>query len=700
MLLRLFTDKLSVHVRRAISSQSKLFGSAIENVPNSNHVRIPSFPVDWFNHKLRKAYGTSRLSKLYTPVGWKLFGRSDIVIHKFFLPEFVYLLDTVGGGSGRVQDIIDSIAFSTWVKDLYSDAPVQTDTDMSRIEKNMNVELFDWQREFIEQYDLKRRRAHLNGELLSFGCGLGKTITALATMESVGCDCVIVLAPKSTLSDVWVDHIQKFYKTKKKFYLVNVDEPHDADFFIFNYESMDKVEGVMKYISEKKKLGIVVDESHNFLKMKSERTQNLIKLRDDTGCEHVLLQSGTPVKAVGTELMPLLRVLDGFFDEEAESIFKDAFGLNTNIATDVLHARLNLMMVRKKMEDVYKLPEKTSRELAIEIPEGDEYTVTKVKNTLIAYTKERLEYHTKRMPEYKRMWDLCIKIWDVDKELSKTTEYNRWKKIVTKLIKSGYDPHNKELRADIAWANIYEKDTLIPALPSKKFRDGFKECKSKVKYLDLCIQGEVLGHLEKLRALMTSAMLAKLDIDGIVSNSLKKVIFFTTYVDTVQMVHARCKELGIKDVLVYGETSKHVNDILDKFRKDRSVRVLVATIQTLATGVTLTEANTVVFCNMPYRSADREQAENRVWRIGQDTECEIIQLRLDTGKTPNLSDRTQEIHDWSKSMTDAIVDGTLNASRVGVEKLMISDQVFDTDGEYLTDYTGNKVSVFDVAFSF
>lgn len=695
MLLRAF-DNLKLSLKKTDFSPLKLFGGNIEEV-GRNKVKIPNFPFAWFNHRLRKVYGTSRLSKLYSISGWQLFGRADILVHKFFLPEFVYLLGTLGG-NGRAQDIASLIAEHTWVKDLYNDSDIKTDTDMSRIYKNMNVELFDYQKEFIEQYDLKRRKAHLNGELLSFGCGLGKTITALATMESVGCDCVIILAPKSTLSDVWVDHIQRFYKAKKKFFLIGKDSPKDADFYIFNYESMDKIDSVMKYISRKSKLGIIVDESHNFLKIKSERTQNLIKIKDDTECKHILLQSGTPVKAVGVEIMPLLRILDDFFDEEAQETFKTAFGLNTNIGTDILHARLNLIMYRKKMEDVYELPPKKSREISIKIPGGDKYTVPCVKQTLIDYTRERLEYHNSRMKEYKQSWDIAVNFWNYDKKIGMSSEYIRWKKIVKRLIDTGYDPMDKSQKDDIAWANIYEKDVLIPALPNKKMRDEFKECKSKIKYLDLCIQGEVLGKLEKLRSEMSSAIIKNLNIREIVSNSLKKVIFFTTYVDTVEMVHQRCKELGIEDVQIYGETSKKVTSILDKFRKDDKIRVLVATIQTLATGVTLTEANTVVFCNLPYRSADREQAENRVWRIGQDTECDIIRIRLDTGASLNLSDRTMEIHNWSKEMTDAIVDGSSNGINISTEALTLVGLKFSNGS--LVNKSGEKESLFDRAFMF
>ena len=84
---------------------------------------------------------------------------------------------------------------------------------------------------------------------------------------------------------------------------------------------------------------------------------------------------------------------------------------------------------------------------------------------------------------------------------------------------------------------------------------------------------------------------------------------------------------------------------------------MIATMQTLATGVTLVEANTIVFCNLPWRDADFTQASNRVWRIGQDTPCEILTLHLSTSECLNLSDRVVDIMDWSKRMTDCIVDG-------------------------------------------
>ena len=681
-------------------------------IDEGQFVQIKYFPYKWFSKRVKQLYGSHRIERIYELMGMHLFNSSTIRIHKFFIPELVYVLTRAGGG-GSVQSLIDEIIESTWIKDLRGDCDPLCDTDMTRIDRDMKVELFDWQKEFIEQYDIRRRRAHLSGELLSFGCGLGKTITSLATMKSVGCDGVLIIAPKPTLKDVWLYHLETFYKHKPKIFLTGRDAPKDAEFFIFNYEAMDKIDDVLKYLRKKTKLGIIVDESHNFLKIKSQRTQRLIELRNLLKCEHILMQSGTPIRAVGTEIIPLLRVIDGFFDEFAQEVFIKAFGVNTTLATDILHARLDMMMHRRKMEDVYTLPDKKHINLDLKVEGGSDYTIPNVKKRLMEYAKERLSYHTKRMPDYQKWWDASLSFFDNNAWISTTEEYARWKDIVEDLIKNGYDKHDKKCAANVVWANEYEKTVLIPAITNKALKDHFVECKSKIKYLDLCIQGEVLGKLENIRSEMTTKLMNKLDIFEIVNNSIKKVIFFTTYVETVKLLAARCKALKLNPVLMYGDTSKESLTILNRFRKDRSVRVLIATIQTMATGVTLTEANTVVFCNLPYRSADREQAENRVWRIGQDTECEIITVRLDTGDKLNLSDRTAEIHDWSKEMTDLIVDGEVVDKGIvkTLTKLDLIDGLVDkgaiqmldelcivSEGQDLITSEGVHKSVFDMCF--
>ena len=630
-------------------------GGSTSIVDDGNYVRIKYFPYKWFAYRLKRKYKTTRIEKMYELCGMKLFGRTTIRIHKFFLPEMVYILSQCG--PGKPQDIAYDIIQNTWVRSIFDpDDVIKTDTDMSRLDAEMRCKFFDWQEEFIKLYDAKRRRNHLRGELLSFDCGLGKTLTALGVMTAIGCDGVVILAPKSTLQDVWVYHIQRYYKQAKRIFLVNKDTPKDAEFFIFNYESMDKLDTVMNYLKKKKRLGIIVDESHNFLRMKSLRTSNLLKLMDDTGCERCLMCSGTPLKALGSEVIPLLSVLDPMLDEEARDIFIKAFGINTTLGSDILHARMNIVMHRKTMDEVYRLPPKTDVDLPTKISTGSKYTIDKVKAALTKFAEERYKYHTDRMGKYQEEWDEAINWLDNNKTIGTSDDWRRYMKLIDYLIEKGYDHFNRWCVTENIWANEYERHVLIPALP-KKLKDGFEDSRSKIKYLNLCIRGEVLGHLDVLRSEMVVDLMKEVDIEDIVSSSVKKVIFATTYVSVVDYLQKRCEELGYSPICIYGKTSNKAPELLEAFRDKDEHRVLIATMQTLATGVTVTEANTVVFCNNPWRDSDKVQMSHRVHRIGQDTECFIITVRLDTGSSPNLSDRTQDILNWSKEMTDAIVDG-------------------------------------------
>ncbi|MCQ2209262.1 MAG: DEAD/DEAH box helicase [Paludibacteraceae bacterium] len=615
-----------------------------------NHILIRNFPYKWFMSATKRYYHTTKLGHLVKPVQ-----RSSVIVHKFFIPEIIYLL-SLGTGNKRNQDLINILAGNTWVKDLAADFSTDSELDLTRIDNEMKVNLYDWQIEFINTYNTLRKRAHLNGEILSFGCGLGKTITSLALMTALGCDAVIIIAPKSTLVDVWVKHIQMFFQEEQPIYLVNQDKPKDAKFFIFNYESMNKINDVLPFLKQKSKVGIIADESHNFLKLDSLRTQNLIELRKILNCHHTLLMSGTPVKALGAEVIPLLRIIDSFFDDEAQEIFKQALGVNTTLGADILHNRMSLMMYRKKMEDVFELPPKTTETLEVSLLNGNQFTTDHVKKVLEEFNNKQVAYHNKQMPQYQKEWNNSLEYMENTPEIYEQDGWEEYQRILDYLLSHGYDRFDKEQVKQVAWLNQYEKKQIIPLLP-KTIKEQFLHCRSAIKYLHMKVQGEVLGMLGRIRAQMIDDMMKSVDIKSMVDNSEKKVIFFTSYVDVVDTIKTRLDSLSISSLCIYGKTSDQSENILEEFRNNSDIKVLVATIQTLATGVTLTEANTIVFCNDPWRDSDKEQASNRIWRIGQTAPCFIYTLHLNTGKQENLSDRTADILSWSKEMTDMIVDG-------------------------------------------
>ena len=216
--------------------------------------------------------------------------------------------------------------------------------------------------------------------------------------------------------------------------------------------------------------------------------------------------------------------------------------------------------------------------------------------------------------------------------------------------------YSSEVYAAMKWCNAYEKNKLIPTLPSD-LQKKFKKSKGIVKYLPLVINGEFLGGvLGKLRAELHSALIEHSGIDDLVRNADKKTICFSNFVDTIQVAKRYFEGRGFMPLVISAETNHDVFAILNTFKTSNVANPLLATIQSLSTGVTLVCANVCIFLNQPFRSFEYEQASARVFRIGQDTQVYLYDLMLDTGTVGNLSTRMSEIQTWSKDQSDVILN--------------------------------------------
>lgn len=627
------------------------------------HYTIHNFPVIQFFNKLRKEYKTSKLEHLFEVIGIRLFSanRRTIVIHKFFVPELLYLLSKYEFPSS----LINTIRNSTWVG---AATPVTNSVDLAYINKMIDVKLYEHQTEFLKNYMTNKVTNHLRGYLLSFEQGLGKTITSLCLMEGLKKEHVVIICPKNTMMETWNAHLIKFFKDTQKVWVAGYTKgplTTSAKWIIVNYERIDEIkEFLIK--NQMNNLGIIVDESHNFLRTSSQRTQLLIDLANYNRNADILLMSGTPIKSCGVEMIPLLRVLDPYFDDEAVTIFKRTFGFNTSIANDVLNARLDRMMTRVR-KDILDLPEKKETTISVRMPTGWMYTASQVEKEIVDFVKKRQDYYNQNLQSYLDAFEEVIEWLRDEPTVGGQPDFQRYLSIIDWLRESNIS--DARGNADIVWANQYENDVLIPALP-EDLRKQFIWSKSVVKYLPLKIKGEVIGQLlTRLRMQMTTEMLQAADIKQYVDKAMKKTVVFTSYVDTIEVAYNYFQSNGYNVAAVYGKTASELTATVKRFQEDQSVNPLIASLKMISTGATLTAANTVIFLNKPWRSIEYQQASDRVHRIGQDTECEIISLVLDTGKEANLSTRMEDIMQWSNDQFDQIVD---KKEREMVKKLFMS----------------------------
>lgn len=109
-------------------------------------------------------------------------------------------------------------------------------------------------------------------------------------------------------------------------------------------------------------------------------------------------------------------------------------------------------------------------------------------------------------------------------------------------------------------------------------------------------------------------------------------------------------------VVITGETlGKNRSLAVDRFQHDSNVRLLIGNIQAAGVGLTLTAASDVAFVEFDWTPANHTQAEDRVYRIGQDAESvQAWYLVL-----PETIEETIVELLYRKSVTvSAILDGT------------------------------------------
>jgi SNF2 family DNA or RNA helicase len=609
-----------------------MFFESIEETETS--YLISGFPKEHFARKLKKHYKSTSLNKLFKAVGMKMLSNGTVEAHKFFIPELVYLLRKFDYPSKLADEIVNN----TWLKNTSGEG-LQNRIDMKKIKATMQVSLLAWQQEYIESYDIEKQKYQLNGRILTSDEALGNTITSLALMEALGKKKIVIISPEGS---VWEDRIEKFYLQKKKVDVVVNDEiDADADITIVNYESTDKLNELVN-----EDVGVIVDGSHNFLSDDPSRVQQLTSL----SCKDMLLLSETSIEATVLGCMPMLMVLDPFFDDEAVDLYMTSLGVNTNISTDVLRTRLSVMMHSKPKKDLLKLPSKVEQTVKVKIPTGDNYTLDSVKNAVSVFVDQRFTFHEARMGQYIEDFFEAMNWIRSTNTLVDDEDFTKYLTLVNTFRKNQADLRNPETVADVNWVNGYEKEVIIPMLPDE-LKSKFSESKSAVKHIHLHIRGEVIGQLlMSLNRQMTSDLIEHSNLDKIIESPFKKSVIFTSYVETVKSTESYLNELGYNSLLVNGNTSEDVKSILDKFVSDPNANPLVTSIKSLSTGVTLTAANTVVFLNKPSNRMEFLQASNRVHGIGQDSNVSIISIHLDTDDKDNLSTHMEDMMEWTKQM--------------------------------------------------
>lgn len=672
-----------------------LRGLNVEVDPIRNKVEITGLRFLYVCRDLEKYIGAKMLYSILDNVSY-----SRLVFSMFYLPDFYHAINTLLTDpkfKRRIRSGRELLAIRTELEKIPLIANIKTinetepnaipKLDKSKLNKIFNnIKLFDYQDKFIDDCIWKSKLLGLNGYLLDAPPGAGKTAASISLMEVLDADTIIVVCPKKAVNDVWDETINRIYKEPQSYsmslpVLHGPSKPAGFDindhFIVCHYESLGKLNDYLKSIKiPNKKYAVVLDESHSLNSHNSERSiqfRELVSKIDPIFC---LWMSGTPIKALGTETMTMFATIDRLFDKSVYKSFLKVFGISGVYAISVMAHRLQL--VRSEIKTNGSGVEQYTHKVKVTLQNGADYTLKTISNKMIDYVKERKEYYQKNAKKYEDDFFSSIEVYrsrvvkgrgdtnffraDLEDYLSKA-----------KTLHNGYSPTDPKHKQYVLECNYYEDKVIIPRLPND-VKKVFRKAKSVYKYVELTIMGEALGNiLGKARSRCNADMVKQLVADAkvisedgeiyqsnlpdLILNAQAKTIIFTDYVEVVKETEYQLKLKGFKPISIFGETTSGNGLALQTkiFKEDSEINPLITTYKTLSEAVPLTEANRVIFLNLPFRSGTYEQAVKRANRIGQTLDVDLFEVTLDTGEEPNISTRNEDILKWSEEQVALIL---------------------------------------------
>ena len=485
------------------------------------------------------------------------------------------------------------------------------------------------------------------------------TFSSIATAELVKSNKILVVCPLPALDKVWVSSIvDTVYKTPQTYYVVG-DKKKDYNgerYILCNYESLGKIDKTIPFIKGKDTT-IIVDESHNMNETNSKRTTLLLNICNAIDSDNILLLSGTPIKARPLEMLPMIELLDKRFTSVIKHRFIKLYKAMPKVLVSSISERYTTYRTKIKKESI-KLKPVITKEYPLKLKNAKEYTLDTIRDKMKAYITKRKDELTKDMLKYKKTYyDLYKKA----KELAlfnktiKEREFKEYENNIKIIIEMYQRRKLMDIPDRIKFANKFENDIIRPLLDPEE-KKLFAEAKTIVKYLNLKLQGEVLGNVVGRERINCHIDLAnEIDYKSIVNSTLNKTIVFSNYVEVCASAYDSLNKIGYKPLRVYGEYTKQLNSTVTDFMVPKNdLNPLVATYKSLSTAVPLITANVMLCIDLPFREYVLNQAISRIHRLGQNEQVYVHQVQLDTGDIPNINSRNIDIIAWSADMVSLI----------------------------------------------
>lgn len=610
-------------------------------------VDVTGFSAGKFSAAMTDILNTSRFKNMFHEIYTRNF-----VIESFFVVEMLRCIELLQASGKRtissstLESLREKLITNTWIGSVEkAEAKAFKWNNLKRL----NIALLPKQRQFLEEYATLVPRLGLKGWLLAAAPGTGKTLVGIAWHLCQDFDTTIYVVPNNTVEDVWEKTLYRFFDKVPSYYISrpNFKLTGKEEFVVCHYEHLPKLlEQLPKF--RRRRMGLWVDESHNFNELTSQRTNMLIDMAKEH-VEEAVLASGTPLKALGRELVPLFRIIDDLFTPSVEEKFVKTFGSTTGQVLELLEYRTNRASFKVSKHEVVQ-NEVREHSIPVRIPNANNYLLSTVRTEIATYITERLGHYEKMNDEIVENYFAYIN--EYAKQVTDQKAFDLYLSAAREMHRN-FSPYVHG--AEIKLCSKYEKEYILPWLKDTDRKD-FKYWCSRYKYPLLVVRGEALGRvLGRRRIECCIDMVPYTGLEDIVEKATKKTVIFTNHVEVLKEICEHLELMGHSPIAVYGETNKELSDNLKRFMNDPKAKIIVATYKSLSTGVPLVEASSLVLFDSPFRNYIVEQTISRLDRLDQDSAIDIIRPYLETDGRDNLSTRSIELAEWSKELVDSIL---------------------------------------------
>lgn len=220
------------------------------------------------------------------------------------------------------------------------------------------------------------------------------------------------------------------------------------------------------------------------------------------------------------------------------------------------------------------------------------------------------------------------------------------------------------------YVELTPKQAKIYKEVSAEIKDNIDKIKSAPNPLaELIRMRQATGYTGILSSTIQES--AKLDrMEELVEEAVesgKKVVVFSNWTQMTTPIAQRLAKYN--PAVITGEINADTRQqMIDKFQKDNSCKVILGTSGAMGTGITLTAGTVEIFLDEPWNMALKEQCVDRCHRIGQTQNLTIYTIMA----KDTIDERVHDIVLSKGELSDAIVDGKITTNKEQMLDFLLS----------------------------